>query len=287
MADTGGLTATDLTPDHAGAGLRLSTLIGWNQSRGDWDYLLTHGDGAGLQAADGTLVATALALPYGRFAWICMVLVAPDFRRRGLATLLMDTVRERQEAAGRVPGLDATPDGREVYRQIGFSDLYRLGRYRADAVETAAPADMGDLDIRPLTAADLDAIAPRDRQLFGADRMALLRHLRRRLPAAAIGAWREGALAGYVLARDGREATQVGPLAAGDDDTAIALTAAAFATLSGPVYIDVADARADFVAWLDARGFAHQRPFIRMYRGREAGFDDPAWLYAIAGPELG
>lgn len=280
------LLQVDLTPAHGAAGLSLSTEIGWNQAAGDWDYMLTHGAGVGLETEEGRLVATAMALPYGRFAWICMVLVAPDHRRRGLATRLMDEVVARQEAAGLVPGLDATPDGREVYRKIGFVDLYQLARYRAEAVALPEPAGAG-VEVRPLKDADLAAVAPHDLKLFGADRMALLRHLRDRVPAAAHGAWRGGDLAGYVLARDGREATQVGPLAAADDDAATALAAAALAAAHGPVYMDVADARPAFVGRLEGLGFARQRPFYRMYRGRETGFDDPAWLYAMAGPELG
>lgn len=282
---TASLIQVDLEPSHAAAGFRLSRLIGWNQAASDWAYLLALGDGVGLETADGDLVASALALPYDRFAWICMVLVAPDYRRQGLATRLMDQVVARQEAQGRVPGLDATPDGREVYRRIGFVDLYELGRYRADAV--AAPAlREPDVDIQPMTEADLDTIGPVDLRVFGADRMALLHHLRERVQDAALVAWRGSGVSGYVMARDGREASQIGPLVAEDDDAAMALAAAAFEAISGPVYMDVADTRQSFISWIETLGFAKQRPFFRMYRGRDTGFDDPAWLYAIAGPEL-
>lgn len=294
-ASTEALRQIDLSPVHAEAGFDLSALIGWNQTADDWRFVLARGDGVGLLDPGGTLIATALALPYGRFAWICLVLVAPDWRRQGLATRLMGEVVRRQETAGRVPGLDATPDGREVYRPIGFRDVYRLGRYRAETVAGAWP-DAPDvlpgllrdeLRVRPLAAGDLAGIMAVDRRLFGADRLDLLFHLRRRRPGAAFGAWREGRPAGYVLARDGREATQLGPLAAADDTVAQSLAATALGAVTGPVCIDVAEARAGFIEWLEAAGFVIQRPFIRMVRGREAGFDDPGWLYAIAGPELG
>lgn len=289
------LRQIDLAPVHAEAGFDLSTLIGWNQTADDWRFVLARGDGVGLLDDDETLVATAMALPYGRFAWICLVLVAPEWRRQGIATRLMAEVVRRQEAAGRVPGLDATPDGRMVYRRIGFREVYRLGRYRAETVPAVAPEAPDvlpgllpdELSVRLLAAADLARVAAVDRRLFGADRLELLFHLRRRQPDAVFCAWREGRLAGYVLARDGREAAQIGPLAASDDAAAQALAAAAFGAVTGPVYIDVADARSDFVGWLQAAGFVQQRPFIRMMRGRESGFDDPGLLYAIAGPELG
>ncbi len=286
-APTDLLQPVDLTPAHSATGFELSTLIGWNQAPGDWEYVLAHGEGVGLLAPGGALAATAMALPYDRFAWICLVLVAPEYRRRGLASQLMRNVMNQQEAAGRVPGLDATPDGREVYRQLGFNDIYQISRYRAEAVPGTAGAPLNDVAIRPLSSADLHAIKDIDRVLFGADRLALLQHLRGRMPAAGLGAWRDGKLAGYVLARDGREATQVGPLAAPDDRVAEALANTALASVDGPVYMDVASFRTAFIASLLARGFALQRTYIRMYRGIDTGFDDPAMLYAIAGPELG
>ena len=293
LAET--LRQIDLSPAHAEAGFDLSALIGWNQTVDDWRYILAHGAGVGVLDPEDKLIGTAMALPYGRFAWICLVLVAPGWRRQGIATRLMDAVVQRQEAAGRIPGLDATPDGREVYRRIGFRDVFCLARYQAERVEAAAPEAPPTLpgilpdalSVRALEAAHLVRFAAPDRRLFSADRLELLFHLRRRQPGAAFGAWREGRPAGYVLARDGREAVQIGPLAATDDAAAQLLAAAAFDAVSGPVYIDVADVRGSFVRWLESCGFVLQRPYIRMIRGREAGFDDSSLLYAIAGPELG
>jgi hypothetical protein len=243
----------------------------------------------GLRVADGTLVGSAMALPYGAFAWICMVLVDPDYRRQGLATKLMDAVVARQEAAGRVPGLDATPDGREVYRRIGFEEDYRSARYRAEQVDldAADPPDPTGVAIRPLGEGDLPALCAVDGAVFGGDRSALLTHLLSRVPGAPHGAWRGDDLVGYVFAREGREAHQVGPLVATSADAAIALARSALGGIDGPVYLDAPDAQGAFLEWLTAVGFVHQRPFFRMYKGRAKGFDDPASIYAIAGPELG
>ena len=286
------LQQIDLTPDNAAAGFALSTAVGWNQTLADWTYLLGAGEGVGLTEADGRLVVTAIALPYERFAWICMVLVDPGYRRLGLATRVMDEVVSRQVAAGRVPGLDATPDGREVYRRIGFRDLYRLGRYRAEKVAEKTSGPTSDelrqvTSVRPMTETDLDAIASMDRRVFGADRGDLLAHLKDRVPEAALVAWHDNEPAGYVVARDGREATQIGPLVAADTSIAMALINTALSNVAGPVYLDVPDAQTDFVTWLEGRGFALQRPFFRMVQGRDEGFDDPGDLFAMAGPELG
>lgn len=277
----------DLTPEDAARGYALSAAIGWNQAEADWRYMLARGEGVGRAGADGNLVASAMALPYGRFAWICMVLVAESHRRRGLATELMGVVIERQKTAGRVPGLDATPAGREVYRQIGFRDCYGIGRFRAEAVTAPEAPPPDGTEIRPLVAAELPALAATDRPVFGADRSALLEHLLARQPARAVGAWRNGELIGHALARDGREASHIGPLVAPDPGTAQALFAAASAGLAGACYIDVPDDQTTFTNWLTRAGFTFQRPYTRMYLDHDGGFDRPEAIFALAGPELG
>ena len=286
--DTKDLARADLTPADAGRGFALSTEIGWNQTEADWSYMLANGDGVGLTDTHGKLVASAMALPYGAFGWVCMVLVAPDWRRRGLATDLMNDVIERLTSRNVIPGLDATPAGREVYRQIGFLDVYGLERLVADRADIDAPLPE-NTDIRLLSDADMDAVSDFDRPVFAGDRAALLRHLRDREPERALGAWRDGALSGYALARDGRTWTQIGPVIADDTATAKALIAAASRAGTGAhaLLMDVMDYHAEVLAWLKAGGFDYQRPYIRMIHGSDRPLDRMDMVFCPAGPELG
>ena len=91
---------------------------------------------------------------------------------------------------------------------------------------------------------------------------------------------------GFVLGRDGREATQIGPLMADNPAVAIELVDAALARVSGRVYVDSLDRHRELNAHLAMRGFDIQRGFTRMLLGRSAAFDDPVRTFAIAGPEL-
>ena len=108
-ADATELTRHDLTTADSGRGYLLSTEIGWNQTEADWSYMLANGPGIGMTDANGKLVASAIALPYGGFGWVCMVLVAPDWRRKGLATDLMNGVIALLQADGAVPGYSLGP----------------------------------------------------------------------------------------------------------------------------------------------------------------------------------
>lgn len=282
------LTLHPLSPTDAERGFALSTEIGWNQSVDDWAYMLANGPGYGRANADGKLVASAMALPYGGFGWVCMVLVSPDYRRRGLATDLMNRVVEDLEADGIIPGLDATPDGREVYRRIGFTEIYGLER-----LHLTVPPVLRDesgrtpVNIRPLTEAEMDEVANYDAALFGGDRTALLADLQRRRPDLAFAAWAGQWMAGYVLGRGGRNASQIGPVMAEDEDIAVALTQRALANVEGAAFIDAMACNRAYIDWVKGTGFVYQRPYTRMLRGHAEPLDDVERIFAAAGPELG
>lgn len=265
--------------------LALSRAAGWNQTSEDWRLILSFGEGRGLFEGP-RLIATAAILPYGgRFGWICMVLVAAEARRRGHATALLRWAMETLGRAGLVAGLDATPAGREVYGHLGFRNIYSLRRLQADSVPPVRFDERGAA-LRPVTEADLAGLSAYDGKLFGADRGAVLAALRARSPQLAFVAGQREKMTGYTLARDGRLATQIGPVVAEDDRTARALLSAALSRVAGPVFIDVPERHAALLAWLKSLGFTTQRQFTRMLLGRDAPLDDPSRVFAIAGPEL-
>jgi GNAT superfamily N-acetyltransferase len=277
-----------LTTAELGDAEALVTEAGWNQTAADWRIFLELGTVHAVRAG-GRVVATAATLPYQGFGWISMVLVTAEHRRRGLASLLMRRCIDALVASGRVPVLDATPDGRQVYRQLGFQDTWgfqRLTLRERRAARIVAPLSDGTI-IKPITDAIWPALCRYDAAAFGADRIALLARLRTRLPAAALYAERAGEITGLLLGRDGRTSCQLGPLVAEDDMVAQALLARALDAVKGPVYIDLADAKTATRQWLETLGFTAQRPLTRMVFERREAFDDPARTYAVAGPELG
>ncbi|MCG8507938.1 MAG: GNAT family N-acetyltransferase [Rhodospirillales bacterium] len=290
-----GMAMRPLTPEDADAAQFLVAEAGWNQTIDDWRLMIGNGDAIGLFADSApeseALAATALMLPFeGRFAWISMVLVRKSRRRRGLATHLLRHCVETLLDRGITPVLDATEAGRQVYAPLGFHDLFTIDRLQIDDVAvidslTDGPAG---LSLRRMEPQDLQWIIDWDRQKFGADRGFILRSLRDRLPDLALVAERnDGRITGFILGRDGRLATQVGPVVAENADTARALAEAALRQTNGPVFIDAACHQESFVSWLYAAGFTRQRGFMRMAHARSHPFENPENSFAIAGPELG
>jgi GNAT superfamily N-acetyltransferase len=284
-----GVRAAPLAAADLDGAVLLSAEAGWNQIAADWRLFLELGQPIGLKRADGRLIATASTLPYGgRFGWISMVLVTAEHRRQGLATWLLRHCIDSLRAQSLVPGLDATPAGRTVYLGLGFRDCWTMKRLVCRAAPAPVVVAPPGVTLRAIRDADRPALAAYDRDIFGADRGRLLAHLAARLPPAALIAERDGRIVGFVNGRDGRVMNQLGPLVAEDEPTARALLARGLAAIApSPVAIDLADRHQTLGGWLVGLGFAAERPLTRMIHERDAAFDDPARLFAVAGPELG
>jgi GNAT superfamily N-acetyltransferase len=264
--------------------LALSQAAHWNQNAADWRLMLDIGRGWGITLDDGTLAASTVVLPYGGFAWVSMVLVLPQHRRKGYASRLLEVALAELKRRALTPILDATPAGREVYVQAGFRDTWGFRRLQ---LQEAAAAPGPAPGVRPLRASDWDALLALDAAAFGASRERLLRALAARLPQAALVAEEQGVLAGFLLGRDGREARQLGPLVARSSAAARALLAAALAAVRAPLVLDVVDREPGITAWLESLGFAFQRPFTRMVHGAPAAPGEAGLVFCPAGPELG
>jgi GNAT superfamily N-acetyltransferase len=259
--------------------LALSAEARWNQCIADWELFFSLGAVFGCADASGKLCATGAILPYANdFGWIGMVLVTQASRRQGLGTLVLRRCIAALQEQGRIPALDATPAGALVYRPLGFTDHFGLTRWRRPAGDTATPPP----GLRRATAEDLPGIVALDAAAFGAARPALMADLLRRAPHQAFVTD-----TGFVLARDGRQALQIGPVVASDEAEAAALLEAAIAATPGDVLLDTPPRWTRLAALVQARGFAAERGFTRMALGRAAPFGAPEKLFVVAGPEIG
>jgi GNAT superfamily N-acetyltransferase len=285
MASTEALAITPIDAGQCEAVWPLSIEAGWNQNVADWRFMLGAGHGFGLRGADGRWEASSLVLPLGaRLAWISMVLVTQARRRGGVGTGLLKRCIAEVQASGAVAGLDATEQGRPIYLPLGFRDLYPIKRWHFDGVRDLPPV----VPMRAVTPADLPALTAYDLPRSGMERAALLSHLATRQPGRAwIAQAVDGRLAGFVLGREGRTATSIGPVVADDEPTGLSLIATAASAAPGPFIIDVPAAHAEIGQWLERQGAVSPRGYMRMTLGAAPGLDDPSRLFALAGPELG
>jgi GNAT superfamily N-acetyltransferase len=269
------LAIARLGADDARAGLLLSEEAQWNQNEADWRFFLTEGMVFGVRDGDGRLIATAALLPYSSDnAWISMVLVTATWRRRGLATRLLDACLEAAAKRGLTTWLDATPAGAAVYGPLGFMPTLELRRLRlAASARAAAPKLAPD--------GNLDEIIARDRRAMGFDRGALLDELSGRSGSQLVS--HRGAMG---LIRKGRTARHIGPLFADDAASAAVLVETIVQSETGPILIDVVSDHTEFLNNLTNSGWTIERPFQRMRFGRTTT-QNPEPPFAVAGPEYG
>ncbi len=273
-------------------GLRLCRASHWNQTRRDWECFLNlspHGCRVALK--DDQVIGTVATINYeNRFSWIAMVLVDPAFRGQGIGTRLMNEalaiLRDVPDVRP-VIRLDATPAGQPVYLQLGFVGEYGLSRMEA-VVSNCVKLPPPTQSLRRMRPADLSAISNYDREVFGADRRALLEWMFAGAPEYAWAKEEREAITGYCFGRHGQNAEHLGPVIAHDLVTARELVKACLNEQNGkPFYLDALHHNAEWLAWLTAIGFREQRSFLRMCRGSNAFIGLPEKQFAIVGPEFG
>ena len=274
-----------MTPADIPVGLHLCRAAGWNQLEPDWRFFLESSPaGCSVVEEDGRVVGTVTTLRYG---WISMVLVDPEFRHRGIGTMLLQEALKLLSDVETVR-LDASPAGKPIYDKLGFLEEYPLSRLTspppsvAHALMRAAPALMPAPQVSPTTAQDLPRILNLDREIFGADRSTLLRYLYARAPEYAFVSGDA-----YCFGRPGHSHDHIGPVVSPGLPTAQALIAACLASRPRPHVLDVPDSASLLQNWLCSSNFAPERPFTRMYRGPHRSPGIPSRQFAIAGPEFG
>lgn len=277
MAGTDQIAIVRLSADDARGGLALSTEAHWNQNEADWRFFLKQGTVFGVRDSDSGLIASAALLPYSSGnAWISMVLVTASWRRRGLATRLVDACLEAAANQGLTSWLDATPAGAAVYGPLGFAPTLQLRRLRFEnsAQSKAAPS-------QPPSGISIGELAARDIGAMGFDRSHLLAELAGRPGSRLLSNGHA-----VTLVRNGRKARHIGPLFADGSDRALALVDAIVRFETGPLLIDAVYEQEAFLGGLTSSGWTIERPFQRMRFGHATTL--PAELpFAAAGPEYG
>lgn len=206
----------------------LHAILAWDRGR---IFLIRERELNAAAADPRAPIATTSAIAAGPVGVIGTVIVREDYRRRGLARIVMEqTLAWMREVGVRSVLLDATQDGRPLYRKLGFVGIERswFGYAPLAAVDRAALAQLAGgrralLAEKPVLA----RVAALDAAAFGGDRMGFLALL-----LAIPGHWlylvadESGAATGYALARlleAPYAGVRVGPWVAKNREAAAAL----------------------------------------------------------------
>ncbi len=268
----------------------LRSLAGWNQTARDWaGYLKFAPNGCFIADIDGAPAGTATTILYdGKIGWIGMVLVHPEKRRHGVGnTLLRHAVAWLRSQGAISIKLDATPAGKKVYLPLGFCEEYNLTRFEGNT-PTATPRSSGEHDVQAFTANDIPAVSDFDIQAFGVARPTVFSSLITRSPNLCFVTYDDSDIGGYLIAREGATALQLGPWAARSAEIAICLFSAFTDRVPGKrVFLDIPSQNHAAARYLYSLGFEAQRDFTRMYLGANPLPGSPPLVYGTSGAEKG
>ena len=274
----------DMIPQDAERFFELSSHVGWNQSPEDCKFLIDVPWCKVICVEEkGEVIATAGVPVYGDMGFINMVIVHPDYRKRGIATAmirhLLDTVKVKTFR------LHATPAGSFVYSKVGFVTTRTMSYFLA-----AKPVfPQGKSVIQSASLADLDAMAAMDLKNSGMDRKALLESNLKRFGNFALKIEEKGELAAFILGRRGRKQRQMAAVETCDGDwqKAFALIgAAAPMEKELPSNIIFFDADKEAVKEAERCGMERVRELIEMEYG-VPGTPPGAGYHAIYGGDFG
>jgi GNAT superfamily N-acetyltransferase len=267
-------------------GMELKNIAKWNQTEADWKrFLLYEPDGCFIAVYNGESAGTVTTINYEkRFGWIGMVLVHPQNRRKGIGTaLLRKAIDYLKSISVETIKLDATPEGKMVYLRLGFKEEYNLDRIQG----IGAVTDCDELP--PIGINDLQDVISFDTGVFGAKRGKVIENLLRENPDKNfIAKNHKGHVEGYIMARKGLNAYQIGPWVSTSASVAEELFALMLKRLSGEkIFLDVPHVNENGLKIIEKHRFTIQRGFTRMFLGSNAYPGESSLVYATSGAEKG
>ncbi|MFN3468731.1 MAG: GNAT family N-acetyltransferase [Novosphingobium sp.] len=255
----------------------------WPHREEDLEKLLAIGSGL-VAEVDGRIAGTIMAWRFGdAFAMLGVIIVAAAHQGRGLGRHLASTMIERL-GVGTVM-LNATDQGLALYGKLGFSELGKIRQHQGLAPVQPLVALRPGERVRPMGAADADAVEALYASATGMDRKALLDALL--ADGSAVVLCREHVQTGFAVMRRFGRGWLIGPVVAPDLAGAKALVAHWLGTQTGSFCrIDVPDA-SGLGAWLEETGLPAVGQVTCMALGPAPVPGHDAALFGLAAQALG
>jgi GNAT superfamily N-acetyltransferase len=260
---------------------------GWDIANGGFEMHLSHDPhGCFVAEVDGRVAGMITSTRYRSSAFVGNLIVEPEHRRQGIGQMMMCHAMQRVRDAGiESIHLEADPPGVNLYRSLGFIDVFESLRFQCKSPSVAGGEDHEG--IRDLHADDVDMLGRYDRPTFGDDRTRLLRALLVQSPGAFV-IMSDDRPSGYIITQDLPDGLRIGPWVADDDRIATVLLDEVLRRLKAPRYaLGIPAVNATGVRLLEERGFIPTAPSLRMIRGDGTHEGRPEQVFAITGGDRG
>jgi GNAT superfamily N-acetyltransferase len=230
----------------------LSLTVGWPHRLNDWAMLKENGYGVVAQDEIGRAIGSAMWFPFSDdFVTVGMVITSPRLQAHGHGRWLMEHVLKQTGA--RPLRLNSTRAARRLYLSMGFTAEKTVYQCQGTAVAATAPAVPDAAMLRNVMPSDLRDLVALDHAAYGADRGTMLARL---LPVSkGVALVRGDRIVAFSLCRSFGRGAVIGPVVAGDDADAIAVTYPHVETHAGAfLRIDTRQATGAFAEFLTHSG---------------------------------
>lgn len=217
------LRATRMTPSDVPQLHELSIAVAWPHRPEDWALAIGHGHGIVARDEIERVVGSAMWFPLGAdHAAVGMVITAPRLQEHGTGRWLMSHVMDQTGERGLV--LNATRAAYRLYISLGFMPMSAVFQHNGEV--TARPAPLPTPQnalLRPITAADRDAVVALDAEAFGLERRPVMETVF--AMSHGMGLERAGRLTAFALCRKFGRGHVIGPVVASGEDEVLAMIA--------------------------------------------------------------
>lgn len=231
---------------------------------------------------DGEIAGSAGMVTYEpqSLVFINLVIVKPQFRRRGYATMMIEHILDITRDY-KTKKLHATPDGSKVYAPLGFKPCRGISFFAAENPQLPA-VDSGK--VQPMRQDELEQAIVRDAECFGFSRHNLLNFNHAEFGKYAFVSDDGKA---HIFGRRWKKYRQMAALVSEDLTTAMNLVSwAANSDKTQPQSIICYDQQTEFMDFLQSGGFVKVREMLDMELGENTAAP-PMKYRAIYGGDMG
>lgn len=264
------------------AATELSQEQQWPHRIEDWTLFLKQGEGV-TATRDGKVIGTTMGWRFGEdMARIGMVIVSSSAQRQGIGRKLTADMLGR--LGDRTVILNATEDGHDLYKQLGFVETGGVRQYQGISKDVPlAELKRGDR-VRPKGKADT-ALADLYSTAGGMDQRAMFRALA--AESRTVVYTRDNEVIGFAMTRRFGRGWVIGPVVAPDVDVAEALIIHWLAVKQGSFCrIDVTD-ESGLGPWVESLGLSFAASVRTMVRGPAPKPGEQTRIFALAAQALG
>jgi ribosomal protein S18 acetylase RimI-like enzyme len=284
------LSVTNLTEKDVAFTYRMTVKERWNVTEADVECMFDYEPGGCFIAKiGGVRVGNVFTVDYGRLGWIGLLIVRAEYRKRGIATLLMrKAIGYLTKCRCETIKLEAAPEASNLYRRLGFIDEFDSLRFMRKGGKLVSPrSDVAT----PMQEDRMTEIARFDAEYFGAGRGRVLTSLHEENRRYCFAACEGSDIVGYIMGRKAHSGYNLGPFVCnpGNPRVAQALLAKCLHALGSDsdVYLGVPAVNEKAVEILAKSGFVQYSRSFRMRLGKKLGTEKVDWIFAIGSPMKG